>query len=497
MRTALQAGQSEDHTIERLLAVTRTALKVARAEQRQDPGALVFVGLFGLDTIANPGCPAIVDLCSATEAITTYGSESGSGHQLLIALANKENRPNIAEYIRKKISNEESLILHSYLQRHPQLVSDFVNAIPAPEEWKRQRDDGRTMGQMVGSSAGAAIGMGALGPIGTIGLHLAGHLLGGRGADAIVDIVEEQRVDNSDAIRLARRICNDWLADFANLRPRPVADVVSQLERLQEHTDSNSENTLLNTLRRYLYGLTPMKDTLEQSLAVLDRYPTAKQRVLLLVSDGLSTDGKPLPQVQVLGQEQPEVIIATVYLTAHQSTDNRRIYDQPSKDWNEGQHLLFSLTSKVSIHSHPIPVLATIGWKIPSSGVSALYATVCSAAALDEFCSMLASARFGTTDRLLGIIGSVHLDKYINDRHVRTRRRPSDQGHSPTCYAHAAAAVIHMALIRISGRIGGYPSMRKIRRRILASFKENPGVRCIETVLKDATQWYPPLQFRK
>jgi hypothetical protein len=96
-------------------------------------------------------------------------------------------------------------------------------------------------------------------------------------------------VDNSDAIRLARRICNDWLADFANLRPRPVADVVSQLERLQEHTDSNSENTLLNTLRRYLYGLTPMKDTLEQSLAVLNRYPTAKQRVLLLVSNSLSS----------------------------------------------------------------------------------------------------------------------------------------------------------------------------------------------------------------
>lgn len=157
--------------------------------------------------------------------------------------------------------------------------------------------------------------------------------------------------------------------------------------------------------------------------------------------------------MQELGQEQPEVIIATVYLTAHQSTDNRRIYDQPGKDWNEGQHMLFSLASKVSIHSHPIPVLATIGWKIPSSGVGALYATVCSAAALDEFCFMLVSARFGTMDRLLGIIGNAHLDKYINDRHVRTRRRPSDQGHSLTCYAHAAAVVIHMALIRISGRI--------------------------------------------
>ncbi|VUC21636.1 unnamed protein product [Clonostachys rosea] len=500
MRKALEPGQSDERATERLMAVLRTALKVAQAEQRHDPGALVFVGLFGLDTIANPGCPSLVDLCSATEAIVSDGSGTGSGHELLIALSNKENRPQIAKYIQTKLSDDEARILHGHLQRHPRLVSEFVNAIPPPEEWEHKRRQGQMAGQASSTVVIKGIGQSIFGPIGPIwnlAVDSVGLLVGSQAADSIMDRVEEQRVDDSEAIQLARRICNNWLADFASLRPRPVTQIVSQLQRLEEYTNASGENTLLDTLRRYLYGLTPMKDALQQSLAVLHEYPTAKQRVLLLVSDGLSTDGSPLPQVQKLVQDQPEVIIATVYLTAERSTACRRIYDQPCEDWNEGQQVLFKMASKVSIHTHPIPVLATIGWGIPSSGTGALYATVCSAAVLDEFCSILISARFGTADALLRIIGSIHLDKYIDDRHVRTRRRPSDQKYSPTCYAHAAAAVIHMALIRIVGRIGGYPSIRKIRRRILASFREQPGGHYIETVLEAAIEWYPPLQFRK
>jgi hypothetical protein len=153
------------------------------------------------------------------------------------------------------------------------------------------------------------------------------------------------------------------------------------------------------------------------------------------------------------------------------------------------------MASKVSVHTHPLPALATIGWGVPSSGEGALYATVCSAAALEEFCSMLMLARFGAADALLGIVGSIHRDKYINDRHVRTCHRPSDQKSSGTCYAHAAAAVIHMALIRITSRMGGYPSIRKIRKRILKSFPETPDGQPTRRVLEKACEWYPPLQF--
>lgn len=116
-----------------------------------------------------------------------------------------------------------------------------------------------------------------------------------------------------------------------------------------------------------------------------------------------------------------------------------------------------------------------MGWEIPLSGECALYTTVCSVAVLDEFCSLLLFARFGSADALLDIIGCVQLDAYINNKHTRTRRKPSNQHRSPTCYAHATAAVIHMALLRIVGREGGYPSMKLIRDWIIENFRPNVG----------------------
>ena len=42
------------------------------------------------------------------------------------------------------------------------------------------------------------------------------------------------------------------------------------------------------------YGSTPMRDTLSRSLAAFRKHPIAEKRVLVLVSDGFSTDGDPL-----------------------------------------------------------------------------------------------------------------------------------------------------------------------------------------------------------
>ena len=107
----------------------------------------------------------------------------------------------------------------------------------------------------------------------------------------------------------------------------------------------------------------------------------------MLVSDGFSTDGDPLPLARQLQQEN--ITIAAVYLTRDREIPPRRLYDQAAEDWNEGQRTIFRMATTVSGATHPVPVLTSMGWKIPSSGECALYTTVCSAVALDEFCSLL------------------------------------------------------------------------------------------------------------
>ena len=109
-------------------------------------------------------------------------------------------------------------------------------------------------------------------------------------------------MEHSDALQVARTICAEWLHDFSELLPRPVDEVVSFLERLQSHSDASSstgygsehiDSEELESLKRYMYGETPMRQALEKSLGVFTKHALYENRVLVLASDSLSTDGDP------------------------------------------------------------------------------------------------------------------------------------------------------------------------------------------------------------
>src|SRR5579871_4555761 len=87
MRSALEPGRADERAGERLRAVLNAALKIAKAEQRKDRNALVFVGVFGLDT--RKKCPAVIDLCGAVDALLGGRDDQRSGHELLIDLADE------------------------------------------------------------------------------------------------------------------------------------------------------------------------------------------------------------------------------------------------------------------------------------------------------------------------------------------------------------------------------------------------------------------------
>ena len=247
-------------------------------------------------------------------------------------------------------------------------------------------------------------------------------------ATGVAKGVESGVVDRTEAMKLARSMREEWWREFAHFVPRPVDNVDNLLQRLEEHSKENGnggggntgeveksrDRNLLDTLRPYMYGGTPMRDALNKSLFVFRKHANAEQRVLVLVSDGMSTDGDPLPIAREL---QMTVSLAAVYLTSDRETPRRRLYGRKAKGWDIGQGNLFSMASTVPVDKHPIPVLTSMGWEIPSSGECALYTIVSSAALLDEFCSMLLSARFGSADVLLDIVGRLDMDKIIIIHH--------------------------------------------------------------------------------
>ncbi|KAJ4027617.1 hypothetical protein NW753_014483 [Fusarium oxysporum] len=190
------------------------------------------------------------------------------------------------------------------------------------------------------------------------------------------------------------------------------------------------------------------------------------------------------------------VTVATVFLTNQTVEALKSLYGKHMPHWDKGRRTLSIISTPVHGSAHSVPVLASTGWRIPSSGDCRLYRAVCSTDALEEFCSLLLSARFGSADIFLDVFGKVSLDSFVNDEHVRACNNPSDQGHEGVCYAHAVATVVHMALIRIVDREGGCPRIQTIREQILKMFPAREGGWSAVKVLQQAAVWYRPLKFK-
>ncbi|KAH7246655.1 hypothetical protein BKA59DRAFT_439300 [Fusarium tricinctum] len=492
MRKTLEPDCSSELASERLGDVLRAALKLAQAERQQNPNALMFVGVFGLRTSEEAPNPPAVDLYRIADSLLDDVGNYDSGHDLLIARANQNNVGHISRYIRSKLSNREARIVNAYLRRHPEEVEEFVDAIPSEGTVNRLHWFGTVL---TGGAAAPAAAATVSGVFGGAVSGAAGVAVGSAAGQAI----EDNNVENSRALAMARRIQRKWLLDFTEFEPQPVSKVVKILQRFQDYEDHQQRDLVddendnqLDTLRRYMYGPTPMCHALGKALNAFLRRQNARNRVLVLISDGESTDGDPTAVANDLRNEG--ISIATVSLTEKKPILQRTLHCEVNPSWDQGTRTLFTLATRVSASSHPIPVLASVGWKIPSAGEIALFSSVCSATVLDEFCSLLLSARFGSADALLDVAGRIHFDDYINKAHLDVRRKPSNQRGKGNCYAHATASVVHMALLRVVSRDGGVPSLNEIRARILSKFPETRDGYDVSKVLAAACGWYRPLQ---
>ena len=331
MKSTLEVGQSSQGVVERLRAILRAALKLAQAEHRRDPNALMFVGVFGLSA----GYTSTVDLCGVLDALVGSSVDNHlSGQELLIRLANEKNRAHITRYIETKLTNDQARVVHAYLRRHPEGVEVFVRAIPTVDWFG---------GIRTGTDA--------------FGLSRIG---------SVVKSIENDQVDKSEAIKMAQRICDEWLMDFTTFEPRSTTEVIRLLQQLEEHPavdgsvfrQKKDESSLVDVLRQYVYGSTPMKDALQRSLVAFRKYPTAKQRALVLVSDGASTDGD--PALPALESQQANVTIVTVYLTDDESALCRRVFDRALQGWNSGQRTLFNMASRVAGAAHQYNTSASV-----------------------------------------------------------------------------------------------------------------------------------------
>ena len=225
----------------------------------------------------------------------------------------------------------------------------------------------------------------------------------------------------------------------------------------EEQTDS-----LMKTVDPFIYGRTPLLKALEEARSLFEEEEYTNHRKLLFVlSDGEPTDEEEedfRPDFEAM-----DVHVMCCYITKDQSMDPKRLYSSQA-DVQESAGFMFNLSTSVSTQRLPMTIFVKRGWTVDViDNKTKLFCQVNHPDLIEEFCNV-AREMVCSQDALADILSSVCLDLYINQVNDEFGAKRQIGG---TCYANAAAAVMHLAMKRIVSREGGHPDFIELREEII------------------------------
>lgn len=159
----------------------------------------------------------------------------------------------------------------------------------------------------------------------------------------------------------------------------------------------DSQDTRL--LEHLLFGETPMLAALKE---IRDRFRRSGTdgygyRTLLIISDGESTDGDPLPVIKELLASGIDVIAC--FVTDDDVADPRTLHGSPSPKWTAAARLMWESASPVDESGSAARLLLSNGWSIERN--ARLFVQVNHSAILKEFARVAASLSTHQTSSLL------------------------------------------------------------------------------------------------
>ena len=134
-------------------------------------------------------------------------------------------------------------------------------------------------------------------------------------------------------------------------------------------------------------------------------------------------------------------------------------------DWDKAAKFLFKLSSKLPTQSLPRTFFVKRGWSIEIiNSETRVFLQVNNPDHMREACQV-ARKVVCSQDALSDLLVSVDLDVYVKQTLEGYKANEKQDGE--TCYANAAATVLHLAMSRILGRQGGYPDFYKLRQELI------------------------------
>ena len=135
----------------------------------------------------------------------------------------------------------------------------------------------------------------------------------------------------------------------------------------EEELSTKRKKELLENVEPFIYGKTPLYESLEEAAELLER-DNSENKMLFVLSDGMPTDGSNEDNVkirQITSElEEAGIKVVSCFVTRSTGIDPKRLYDTIQPRWESGANFLFSLSSHVPTQHLPRAILAKQGWTI-------------------------------------------------------------------------------------------------------------------------------------
>ena len=234
----------------------------------------------------------------------------------------------------------------------------------------------------------------------------------------------------------------------------------------EKSLNEEKRRELLERIEPYIYGRTPFFRAIREAMALFQHSKFSDHKKLLFIlSDGDPTDGQTISRAVFTAAD---VTVVSCFITDSTQIDPKRLFSKGDPDWDPSAQLMFSLSSKLSTQSLPRTMFVKRDWTIDiTNNETRLFLQVNHPENLREACQVARNV-VCCQDVLSDLLSSVDLDIYINQKLEGYDAKEKQE--RSTCYANAAATVLHLSMVRILGREGGYPDFYKLREEFVNRF---------------------------
>ena len=375
------------------------------------------------------------------------------------------------EVVKKALTDNLAVVFLNKFKSDQSFLKEFVEKIlpPACRDWQEPG---------LGHYLGAAFAAGVIFPLAVIPTFLAlryGREVGKDAYSSVVTTFKTATVaDVKEAVEKAKAYLLKKVDVDSIFNVQKASDVVHGCVGEKKLTKERSQE-LLHSVEPYIYGYTPLYQSIEKAIELFETKATKfrnHKKLLFILSDGYPSDedvSDPERKDRALSKlTTAGVTVVSCLIADTTQIDPKRLFSRMGPDWDRGAKFLFSLSSKVSTQSLPRTMFVKRDWTIDiTNNETRLFLQVNHPDHLREGCEVARNV-VCCQDALSDMLASVNMDFYINQKVRDYKAKRKQEGE--TCYAEAAATVLHLSMTRIRGREGGCPDFYTLRDEIVKEF---------------------------